>query len=567
METIYNAIHTLFQGLPEIALFLSLALGYLVGKIRFGKFQLGGVAGSLLMAVLVSQFGVHIDDTVKNVLFALFIFAVGFTSGPNFFRSLGKESVKEIVLASVLALTALATVIILARLFSLDKGIAAGIAAGGLTQSAIMGTAESAVRSLGLSAQETSQLVANISVGYGVTYIFGSLGAILICVNLLQKFMGRTIREDAIKAEASQQSGGLVLGEGEQLAAPHLIGRVYKAGGSAGKSVADFEVNTCGLQPITVESIKRGGQIIQVTPKTEIMADDTLLVVGRRHCVLSASEHLGEELPAQDDMQIRIQTREIVVTNDNLAGKALGEIAKSINPEMRHGLYLVSIHRNGKNLAISEDLAVKHGDIVTLYGADQDIRRVAQVIGYRIIPSNKTDFVYMGLGLVLGLLIGKIVVHAGSIPITLGSGGGCLLSGLLFGWFRTRHLNMGNLPSPAAQLLTDLGLAGFVVVVGLNYGMMAITTIKAQGITIFLVGVLVTLIPLILTMIVGRFVLRYDNVAIFAGALAGSRSANPAFGEVLNKAENSVPTVPFAITYALANVFLTLLGPLVVAFS
>ena len=141
METIYTTVHALFKSVPEMAFFLSLALGYLVGKINFGKFQLGGVAGSLLMAVIVSQFGVHIDDTVKNILFALFIFAVGFTSGPMFFRSLNKKSFREIVLSAVLAVTGLITVVVLARMFSLDKGLAAGIAAGGLTQSAIMGTA------------------------------------------------------------------------------------------------------------------------------------------------------------------------------------------------------------------------------------------------------------------------------------------------------------------------------------------------------------------------------------------------------------------------------------------
>lgn len=86
-----------------------------------------------------------------------------------------------------------------------------------------------------------------------------------------------------------------------------------------------------------------------------------------------------------------------------------------------------------------------------------------------------------------------------------------------------------------------------------------------QGLLIFGIGLVVTVLPLILTMLFGRYVLRYDNTAIFAGALSGSRSANPAFGEILDKAENTVPTVPFAITYALANVFLTLLGPLIVA--
>ncbi|MEN0074409.1 MAG: aspartate-alanine antiporter, partial [Paracraurococcus sp.] len=149
----------------------------------------------------------------------------------------------------------------------------------------------------------------------------------------------------------------------------------------------------------------------------------------------------------------------------------------------------------------------------------------------------------------------------------LGSGGGALLSGLVFGWYRGRNLAVGNMPIGASTLLRDLGLAGFVAAVGLQSGQQAVTTVLQQGLAIFLIGVVVTLLPLLITMAVGRYILRYDNTAVFAGALSGSRSANPAFGEVLDKAGNSIPTTPFAITYALANVFLTLLGPLVVALA
>ncbi|MBQ4132340.1 MAG: aspartate-alanine antiporter [Desulfovibrionaceae bacterium] len=566
METLFAFIHNIFSRVPEIALFLSLALGYLIGKVSFGKFQLGGVAGSLLAAVALSQFDVHINDTVKSILFALFIFAVGYTSGATFFRSLGRKSLREIFLAVVLALSGLLTVIVLAKLLHLDKGLAAGIASGGLTQSAIMGTAESAINALNLSAAETARLVTNISVGYGVTYIFGSFGAIIICVNLMEKFMGRSIRDDALKAEAAQHSGGIILGQGEQFAVPHLVGRIFTAGPAEGKTVQELE-DCCGLPPVTVERIKRGSNVVPVTPSTRLLADDKILIIGRRSAILNIAAQLGREIAAEDNMEVLIQAREVVLTNENAAGKTLKELSEQTTPEMRHGLYITGICRNGKNISVEPDTKLAKGDIITLYGALQDVRRAAAAVGYPIVVSDKTDMVFMSLGLVFGLLIGMLVVHASSIPITLGSGGGCLLSGLLFGWFRSHHMNMGALPSQAAQLLKDLGLAGFVAVVGLNYGMQAVHTVRTEGLTIFLAGVLVTIIPLLITMLFGRYVLRYDNVAVFAGALSGARSANPAFGEVLNKAENSVPTVPFAITYALANVFLTLLGPLVVALA
>ena len=228
---------------------------------------------------------------------------------------------------------------------------------------------------------------------------------------------------------------------------------------------------------------------------------------------------------------------------------------------------MIGVKRADKPLPLKPDTVIAAGDVVSLYGTDQDLQRVSSSIGPVIVVSDKTDFVFHGLGIAVGLLIGLAVIRFGSIPLTLGSGGGALLSGLLFGWYRSRNMAIGNMPTAASTLLRDLGLAGFVAVVGLQSGLQAVQTIVSSGLSIFLIGVVVTILPLIITMLFGRYVLKYDNVAVFAGALSGSRSANPAFGEILDKAGNSIPTTPFAITYALANVFLTLLGPLVVAFS
>ena len=221
-------LHNIFAKSPEIALFLCLSLGYLLGKVKFGKFQLGGVAGSLLVAVLVSQVGVHVDSGVKSVLFALFIYAVGFESGPKFFSSLGMQSIKEIVMAAVMALTALVTLIVMAKLVGLDKGITAGIAAGALTQSAIIGTASDALTKLGLDVAEVKRLQGNVAVGYAVTYVFGSFGAILVCVNLLPKIMGRSIRDDALKAEMAMNAGVQVLEAGQTQALTELVGRLHQ---------------------------------------------------------------------------------------------------------------------------------------------------------------------------------------------------------------------------------------------------------------------------------------------------------------------------------------------------
>ena len=120
MESILAFLHELFKATPEIPLFLSLVLGYAVGSRHFGKFQLGGVAGSLLAAVLIGQVGVEVSPQLQVVLFTLFIYAVGYESGPQFFRSLNRKSLREIILAAFLAVSGLITVVVTARLFGFD---------------------------------------------------------------------------------------------------------------------------------------------------------------------------------------------------------------------------------------------------------------------------------------------------------------------------------------------------------------------------------------------------------------------------------------------------------------
>ncbi len=554
---------------PELALFLSLAIGYWVGSIQFGKFQLGGVAGSLLVAVVISQVGISIDNGIKSVLFALFIYAVGFESGPQFFRSLGRQSLREIVLAAVMALSGLLTIIVCARLFGLDKGIAAGIAAGSMTQSAIIGTASAAIAKLDLPLEQIQALQGNVAVGYAVTYIFGSFGAIILCVNVLPWFMRRSIRDDATQAEAELLAGAKVYGPGELPAIPPLVGRLYRIDQAAGQTVAQLEVSDQGdpQAALTIERIKRGGALVGVTPTTVLEAGDVVLVVGRRAGVVAIAGRLGAELQSSPDMDVVVVQRDVSLDNPTFVGRRVAEIRQAASQALRHGVYVVGVKRAGRPLALEPDTVIEAGDLVTLYGTPDDIQRVAQQVGSIIVPSDKTDFVFHGFGLAVGLLIGLVVIRLGAIPLTLGSGGGALIAGLVFGWYRSRHLTRGNLPLPASTLLRDLGLAGFVAVVGLQSGRQAVETIATQGLSIFLIGVVVCVVPIVITILVGRYVLRYRNLALFAGAVAGARSANPAFGEVLDKAGNSIPTVPFAVTYALANVFLTLLGPLVVAFA
>ncbi|UDM51118.1 aspartate-alanine antiporter [Cupriavidus sp. MP-37] len=555
-------LHEIFQKSPESALFLALAVGYAIGKITFGRFQLGGVAGSLLAAVVISQVGVEIDNGVKAVMFAVFIYAVGYESGPQFFNSLNRSSLREIAMAVFMAVCGLVTVVVLAKLFHLDKGLAAGLAAGGMTQSAIIGTAGDAITKLGLPPDQVKTMQANVAIGYAVTYVFGSLGAIIVCVNILPRFMKSDLKTDAKKVEARLNGGLPQYGPGQRGALPRLVGRLYRINDATGQTVAQLEMG--GEDLVTVEKVQRGGKQLDVTQDLVLQHDDLVLLVGRRDAMVPTAAQIGEEVADADGMGAVMQSRNVVFTAKGMNNKTVAEIVDMVGRDMRHGVYIERIERYDHPLPLLPELKLQHGDVITIYGTPADTKRAAENAGYELVPSEKTDFVYFGAGVLVGLLVGLLVWRVGSIPLTLGAGGGALLSGLVFGWARSKHKMFGAMPTAACQLLKDFGLAAFVAIVGINSGLQAVTTLRQSGLTIFILGAVVTLLPLFLTMLFGRYVLRYDNAALLAGALSGSRSANPAFGGILDKAESPVPTVPFAITYALANVLLTLLGPLVV---
>ena len=545
----------------------------------------------MLAAVVISQFGVQIDNGVKSVMFAIFIYAVGYDSGPQFFNSLSRKTLREIAMAVFLAVSALVTVLVCAKLFGLSKGIAAGLAGGALTQSAIIGTAGDAIARLGLPIAETKALQGDVAVAYAVTYVFGSLGAIIVCVNILPKFMGQGLKEAAAEAEKSLLGGAVAHGAGQTAAMPELVGRAYRVtggsgaaaraggvgagglaikaasgeggvSGAAGRTVAEIEMAESDM--ITIERIRRAGKAVEPRPDVMLQVDDIVLVVGRREVMVTAASNIGEEVADTDGISVVMQNRQGVFTRKGMNHMTIAAVRTTVDRDLRHGVFVQEIRRADQPLPILPETKLEHGDVITFYGSPQDTKRAVDAAGYELPITNKTDFIYMGVGIVLGLLIGLIVVDVAGVPLTLGSGGGCLLAGLLFGWMRGKHPMYGVKPSAASQLMKDFGLAAFVAAVGLNSGLAAVVTVKNSGITIFLLGAVVTIVPLVLTMLFGRYVLRYTNAALLAGALTGSRSANPAFGGVLDKAESAVPTVPFAITYALANVLLTLLGPLVV---
>jgi putative transport protein len=559
-----DMLHHLFAAEPLLALFITIALGYFVGKIRIGSFVLGGIAGTLLVGVVIGQIGINIDGGIKAIFFALFIYAVGFQGGPQFFHALNLRSLNELASSFVMCLTGLLCVLAAAWTFGLDRGMAAGLASGGLTQSAILGTAGDAIGKLGLAPDLTKIMQTNVAVGYAVCYIFGSLGPIIMVTWFLPLIMRWNVRQEAVNLAKQMSGGHAELDPGEFNALQDIATRIYevaKDSKAIGKTALAVDEE---MSDASVEAIYRGGKELLLSDTSTIQADDRIAVIGTIKVLETAVDYFGREVSASIGLFLVQENREIILTNRALSGREVGEIHDQVNVETRHGVFLRSVRRMGLDLPVLKKLVLKSGDELHFTGSPTDLDRVQSKIGYKIDAAAITDSIFFGIGMLVGILIGMIEFRIWGVPISIGSGGGCLLSGLCFGWLRSVHPGFAALPLGASNFLRDFGLAVFVGIVGITAGPQALVAIEKYGLTLFFLGVGVTLIPQIITFFFSYYVLRIQNPIEALACVAGGRSANPAFAALLQQAGNATPVVAFTVTYAVANVFLTLWGPVIV---
>ncbi len=552
---------SLLQGTPEIALFGCLAVGFAVGKVKVWKLSLGGIAGTLIVAIVVGYYGkVSLNDQVKNIAFAMFIFTLGYMSGPSFFASLNRRSLKYFVFTGIEVVSVLAVTAVATKALNLDVGTAAGLMAGGATESAVVGTASDAIGKLPLPAGQISSLQANVGTAYSISYICG-----LITIVLLTSQIAPAIMRIDLKAEAAklwQKLGGSADSKDAAAALPDLVGRVQQVSRAAGHKVSEVE-HSVGTRA-TVERMRRAGSAVEFGPDTAVQAGDELVMVGPREELVHADDVVGPELPGSDETKMDLEVADILVTNKEYLPATIADLRSRIPAQDRHGVFLAGVTRMDNKLPMQPGTEVHVGDTVTMTGASQDVTAFADKAGFKLSHAVKADFVYIALGVMAGFLLGKLSVRIGGVPLSLATGGGCLLTGLVFGWLRAKRPTFGQYDPAAASVIKDLGLAVFICAVGLSSGPEAVSLINKYGASLPLTGLLMTLIPATISLIVAFKFMKLP-APLGLGAVAGQQCSTPAITAVQSVAGNSTPLISYTLVYALSNILLPLMGPVVVA--
>jgi putative transport protein len=547
---------------PEMAIFLSLALGYYFGSFTYKGLGLGAVTATLIAAVIIGQLDIKIGSPLKPVFFLLFLFAIGYGVGPQFVRGIAQDGIPQALFAVVVCLFCLGAAYLGAKLAGYSVGSAAGLYAGSQTISASMGLATDAINRLGLSPEEAKKTLDAMPVAYAVTYIFGTIGSALVLALMGPALLGIDL-EAACKSYEERHGGKREAG-GPGTAWHQFELRAYRirAGGQiVGKTVQQAEA-LLPEQRVFIQRIRRGDTIMEATSDTVFREGDIVSVAGRREVLVDLIGSTAEEINDRELLAVPIEGVDVYVTSKEVDGKTLAELADQPNAR---GVFLRKIVRGATatNIPILADTQLQRGDVVTLVGRTPDIAAGTKMLGHPDRATDVADVAFIGAAITIGALLGAMVYKVGSVPLTLSTSGGVLIAGLFFGWLRSVRPTFGRIPSSTVWFMNSVGLNVFIAVVGISSGPGFVAGLQQLGFSLFFWGVAVTTVPLILAMYVGKYLFRFDD-AIVLGACSGARTTTASLGMINDRAKSQIPGLGYTVTYAVGNTLLTVWGMVLV---
>ena len=550
---------------PELAIFLALAIGFAIGRVKIGGFSLGTVVGTLFAGVLIGQLDIKVSPLVKTVFFDLFLFTTGYKVGPQFFRGLKRDALGQVLLTLVLCITCLVTAFAAAKLFDYDVGTAAGLLAGAFTESTVIGTAGDAINRLAISADEKTRLLNNIPVAYAVTYLVGTTAVVWFLPTIGPKLMGIDLKKEARRMQ--EQVTGRAEAEPGIISPSRLFDvRAYRVTNEnlAGKTIAAIEALPQETR-VFIQRVRRAGLILESAPDIVIEKNDVIAVMARSEVLVERSSVVGPETDDKELLDFSLEILDVVLTKKSLDNKPLKEVAQ-LEPcrTIFRGVFLRKLTRSGVEIPITPETRLDRGDVLSLVGARQDVDRAVARIGYADRPSSATDMIFVGTGIFIGGLVGLLTVTIAGLPITLTASGGALIMGLVFGWLRSVFPAFGRIPEAAMWIFDMVGLSVFIAVVGLTAGPSFIAGLQKSGISLVFVGLIAAILPHVVGVLFGRYVLRMNPV-ILLGACSGAGTMTAALRAIQDEAQSKIPALGYTVPYAVGNIVLTAWGPVIVA--
>lgn len=560
-------VHVLRDN-PSLAVFLTLGVGFFIGQLKYKSFSLGTVTSVLLVGVLVGQLDIPVPGPLKDVFFLLFLFSIGYSVGPQFFRALKGDGLKQVLFAVVVCVLCLLSTWGVAVCMGYNVGEAVGLLAGSQTMSAAIGVGTDTINSLSASDADKQQWLSMIPVCYAVSYVFGTIGSAYVLANLGPWLLGglKKVRAETAELEKKMNYGTANSDPNYINALRPVVFRAYKITDgffSTPRTVAETEDYFRQKdKPIHVERLRSDGKIVDVDADRDmkISLGDEIVLSGRREFIIGDESWIGPEVVDSDLVNFMAEDLDVTVASKAVDGMTVDDLRKQ---KFMYGVSIKGISRGGVSVPVLAQVKIARGDVLSVVGLGREVNAAAKQLGYADRRTTKTDLVFVGLGIFIGGLIGSLAIHIGQIPLSLSVSGGALIAGLVLGWLRSKHPTFGRLPRSSVWLMDNLGLNMFIAVVGISSGPSFVTGVKEVGLVLFFMGVIATSIPLILGMIIGRRIFKFP-AAINLGCCAGSRTTTASLGAVQDAIGSSIPAMGYTVTYAVGNVLLILWGVVIV---
>ena len=520
---------------PILVLFLIIATGLILGKVRLSGLSLGA-SGVIFTALLAGHLGYDIPAGIGQLGLVLFIYGVGLTAGPAFFRAFRQHGKELAALAFILVASGGATAWLIAALLDLPGPLAAGMFAGALTSTPALA-----------AAVEAAPAGSQVAVGYGLAYPLGIIGVVLF-VQLLPRLLRTNLDElDATltAAESEKRAIRQVLVEVRN---PAVIGKRLTDLGIIPSSNCQITRVLEGdrLNPVGVDFVLAQGQVVLLLGR-EFRLEPIIDLLGVR------SDRTGLVLDTEHHRQ------RVVATAQDVVGKSLGEL-KLLG---RFGVTISRIERHEIQFVPDPDDVIQWGDALSVVGEPEALAAFSKLAGHRVSAFDLTDLVSLSIGIVLGVLLGSVSFGLAGREFQLGLVGGPLLVALTAAHFGHIGRFQASVPRASRLLMLELGLVLFLADAGIMAGHDMASVLGQYGFRLALGAAAVVAVPLIVGFLAGRHLFKLDLLSALGG-ICGGMTSTPGVGAITSTTSSQVPMVAYAVAYPVALILMTLVGRVLV---
>ena len=530
-------MHDLFTGIGiahSILLFATvIALGLYLGRFKIKGVSIGST-WILFVGIILSHFGLRSNPTVlafmKDFGLILFVFSIGLQVGPGFFASFRKGGVRLNLLAMTMILLAVVITVAIHLITGESLFTMTGVMSGAVTNTPGLGAAQQTLADSGTAAASASTLAS----AYAVAYPIGVLGVIFLLI--LSKSMFKIdLKHEQEQLEKDQDAGEKARRMHCQVSNPAIYG----------KTLAEVAEVIHGN--FVVSRILHDGEILVPGPETVFHQGDKLLIVTDNNDVDAVRMVFGEEVPMHHGdwlkMDSHMVTRRLSITKPTLTGKRISELGF----RHKYNVTATRVIRSGIELVARPALILQMGDSIQVVGTEEDINRVAKIVGNKPETLSHPNLVPIFMGIAVGVIFGSIPITIPGIPqpVKLGLAGGPLIIAILLGHFGPKLKITTYTTVSANMMIREIGISFFMAAVGIDAGKTFVSSITSGGYWWILYGALITVIPVLAVILLSRLVFKLNFYEI-CGLVSGG-TTDPA---VLSFSQNLYGTDYASVNYA-----------------